>query len=64
MNVEKRHFEMIAASFRDTLNEGYDLHPKAREALSLAAGYIADGCKADNPRFDRSRFLKACGFDA
>lgn len=30
-------------------------------ALNDVAYMLADGCHRDNPRFDRSRFLKACG---
>lgn len=68
MNVEKRHFEMIAAAIRDALDAGSHEPPaeklSAMASLKTAADYIADGCKADNPNFDRKRFLNACGFDA
>ena len=30
-------------------------------ALNDVAYMLADGCQRDNPRFDRARFLKACG---
>ena len=31
-------------------------------ALHGVAGELADYMASDNPNFDRSRFLKACGF--
>ena len=33
----------------------------ARNAVDLCAKELADHMAADNPRFDRARFLKACG---
>ena len=33
----------------------------AQAALTSTAARIASVFEADNPRFDRSRFLKACG---
>ena len=33
----------------------------AKDQLQIIANHIADGCQRDNPRFDRARFLKACG---
>lgn len=32
-----------------------------KDGVSYAADHIADALAADNPRFDRTRFLKACG---
>lgn len=36
----------------------------AASALGTIAGTIADVMANDNPRFDRARFLKACGIAA
>ncbi len=33
------------------------------EASRECAELIADVCKADNPKFDRTRFLRACGLE-
>ena len=33
------------------------------EVLWVVTNRIADLCEADNPRFDRDRFLKASGFE-
>lgn len=42
-----------------------DLHQEACDShnagVIVTARNIADVMQADNPRFDRSRFLKACG---
>ncbi len=59
--LTKKYYEMIAASligaapFRGWSNESPQLVVE-RVALCLAAM-----CAADNPKFDRARFLKACG---
>jgi len=31
------------------------------DGIDLAAEHLADALATDNPRFDRERFLKACG---
>ena len=36
-------------------------HSNMLDGVSLAAEHIADAMQIDNPRFDRERFLKACG---
>lgn len=36
---------------------------REQDKVKVIAGSIADVMKRDNPRFDRSRFLRACGFD-
>lgn len=33
------------------------------DGTSYAADYIADALARDNPRFDRARFLAACGVE-
>ena len=41
----------------------YSLNPPERTGALLAANEIAHCLAEDNPRFDRARFLKACGLD-
>lgn len=33
------------------------------DGVSLAAEHVATMCARDNPRFDRARFLNACGVE-
>ena len=44
-----------AASASEHFNEGYT------SGLKWAAESLADALELDNPRFDRERFLTACG---
>ncbi len=41
----------------------YALNPPERTGALLAANEIAHSLAEDNPRFDRARFLKACGLE-
>lgn len=50
--MTKRHFEAIAAILRD--------YPPAK-VMSIGLR-LADYFASENPRFDRERFLTACGF--
>lgn len=38
--------------------------PILRQAWARTADHIADALQADNCRFDRYRFLRACGVEA
>ena len=71
--MTRKDYEMIAQAVRDALPDLSEREPGAPLAddthaalshLRTAADYIADGCKADNPRFNRKRFIAACGFNA
>jgi hypothetical protein len=54
--MSRKDFNAIAEAFRqlneETMNHG---------AISLCAKRIANVCADSNPRFDRARFLAACG---
>ena len=41
----------------------YALNPPERTGALLAANEISHRLKQDNPRFERKRFLEACGLD-
>jgi len=48
------------------INEAYkmsDYHPEARHDMERVAGNIARVFAANNPNFDRDRFMAACGVD-
>ena len=59
--MTKKHYEAIAGILRYHL-ETYDVVTSYPEMVKIAeslAGYF----ESDNPRFDRVRFLKACGIE-
>lgn len=68
MAMTRQDFEKFAAVFADHLNSmdrvGYDGTEKLliRSFLSDVALDIADVCESSNDRFDRDRFMNACGF--
>lgn len=49
--LQHRHFAFIAATIKQ-------MHTADR---TIAAKHFADACAGTNPRFDRARFLSACG---
>lgn len=63
--MSRKHYQMIADGFKtqmDALPENVALRAAAQTALYAAADAIAYRLAQDNPRFDRSRFMRACGF--
>lgn len=68
--MTKKDYELIASAFKkdvDFLNETIEKQVKNRtfkDALSnvrTMANTMATVLEVDNPKFDRDRFLKACG---
>jgi hypothetical protein len=57
MTMTRRDFEYFAASIRHHLAD----HPDAKGAIVSLALDLADRSAASNQRFDRKRFLAACG---
>ncbi|MCE5292966.1 MAG: hypothetical protein LLG14_27535 [Nocardiaceae bacterium] len=66
--MTKKDFELIAAVFANLLRE--PIHPDcddpeaeqgAIDGIRTAAVNLADALATTNPRFDRARFLQACG---
>lgn len=62
MAVSKKHFEAIAAELRAALE--LDSNPAARQSVERVAEGLSNIFARENPRFDRARFLKACGLPA
>lgn len=60
--MTRKDYVMIAEAIRDAALEAKDAGLEALIHVETAATYIADGCKRENGRFDRSRFMAACGF--
>lgn len=66
--MTRKDFKMIAACFTEQARlfraqeHARDDRIKAAErALRMVAEAIAEECYLDNPRFDRDRFMAACG---
>lgn len=59
--MTKRHFEQFAASIKMYLESSII---DSRHAASYMAHMVADIAEQDNPRFDRARFMRACGLES
>ncbi len=59
--MQRRHFEMIATVLK-TAKENAKESSDPVALANFVALQFADRLSATNPRFDRTRFLKACGF--
>ncbi len=57
VHLEHRHFSFIAA----VINAMPDHAPSLRAQKRSTALLFADACAGTNPRFDRKRFMAACG---
>ena len=53
VELQHRHFSFIAATIAEVSD--------SNRLRSFMAEHFANACAATNPRFDRARFLKACG---
>lgn len=68
MALTKKHYEQIAARIAKTVDLVKRVHrpgPVRNASLHAAEAIACDltiDFEADNPRFDRQRFLTACGF--
>ena len=63
--MTRKDYRLIAAALNDTLliNLPTKEHLEgARAAHASAALCVASALAKDNPRFDRVRFMEACGF--
>ena len=62
--MTKKDFEAIAGALKDArdaaLTDTPRVIPQIFDSLSRT---LADVCATTNPRFQRARFLKACGVD-
>ena len=57
--MTRKDYVAIAAAICETLK--YHERTDAIDALAFLARDLAATMARDNPRFDRARFLKACG---
>lgn len=62
--MTKKDYVLIASVFNKAMQYTAD-EPRAMEAVKatveVVADELADALEQDNPRFDRERFLTACG---
>ena len=62
--MTKKHYEAIAAIIASTYRNALLYKSvRATESIEVTASRLADYFAADNPKFNRSRFLIACGID-
>ena len=52
----RKHFQTIARTIKDNKN-----HKRVKNAVHNIALELANEFEKDNPRFDREKFIKACG---
>ena len=60
--MTRKDYELIAAYIRNSRAGIIDGLDPIQEIDSVTAG-LADRLAADNPQFNRDRFLAACGID-
>lgn len=64
--MTKKHFEAFAREIKKQVDAANDTHTismsaKLRQSAMYAAELVANVAASDNPRFNRDRFMKACG---
>ena len=65
-NVSKKHFEAVAAAIKlsvDQINNSFGFHSDQLVGIRATAINLANTFIDVNPRFDRARFLVACGIN-
>ena len=58
--MTRKDFEMLAAAIQSSLLEFAD-PSEGKDGIRTVANTLAQALRHDNPRFDRDRFLTACG---
>lgn len=58
--MTRKHYEAIAAAIREE-SDAFPTDLVVRGTLERLASALGGVFAADNPRFDRARFLAACG---
>ncbi len=59
--LTKKYYEMVAGALHDAHTRFPEVRPDAAQQSEDDAHALADVFERDNPKFDRARFLKACG---
>lgn len=62
MSMSRKHYEAIASRIRQNYYVALDVGEEyIAEGIAIAARAVATVMEDDDPRFDRARFLNACG---
>lgn len=61
--MTRKDYQLIADAITAEVNEWSD-RPEAFAAIGHTASRIASALRRDNPRFNRERFMDACGLPA
>lgn len=59
--MTRKDFVLIAAAFKSAMETEHHTGGRHIPGIDLSARYIATALAQSNQRFDRERFLKACG---
>jgi hypothetical protein len=61
--MTRKDYVLIADTIKGSMNyeQTFTNNPTRAEAIKFLAITLASTLEADNPRFDRIRFLNACG---
>jgi len=62
MSMTKTDYEMVASVIKFTL-ETYQDNPESILTISILVDRLADELEFDNPKFNRNKFLNACGIE-
>lgn len=57
--MTKKDYELIARCIKSTLKS----YPEAINPLTMLTIYFASSVEVKNPKFNRSKFSKACGLE-
>lgn len=61
VKFSKRHYETLAASIKYAVDDVPDMPETRIETIRKLVQHLCVPLSWDNPRFDRARFMKACG---
>lgn len=65
--MTKKDFELIASAIKDYINYSYDVEDTdnfiVHDYAERIAYKMADALESKNPRFDKNKFLQACGVE-
>lgn len=59
MSMTKKDYEVVATGLVMTVQRAFN----GTDGYKLACDYMADELQRHNPKFDRQKFLTACGIE-